>query len=710
MKKYIFIGVLIMNSCSQDINPPIAIKKPHKMIEHEHERNDDYYWMRLTDAQKRDTLYDSQAEAVINYINMENRFTKKKLASTNELQNQLFDEMVNRIKKDDQTVPYFKNGYFYYTRYEKEKEYAIYCRKKGKLEALEEVILDENKLSKGHSYFSLGARVISPNNEWLAYTVDTIGRTMYTLYFKNLNTDKTLEYFISNVESNVAWANDNSTVYYTLQNQTTLNPEKVYRHILGSNIKEDKLVYHEEDGDYWSGVYRSKSGAYIVIYSEGHSSSDYQIIRADDTIGDFMNFSKRQKNHKYAIAHSKDKFYILTNLNAPNNRLMETSLMNTDHSNWKEVIPHRNEEQILEMEVFANHLVLNERVNGLSVLRVINESFREDHYIDFKEEAYSSWMSRNREFNTNSLRYIYTSMTVPSSTYDYHMDKKEKILLKKQEIIGGYLEGDYRSERFYANSRDGKKIPISIVYKKSLRDSTAPQNLILYGYGAYGDTEDPYFSSTRLSMLDRGFIFAIANIRGSQIFGRQSYEDGKLLNKKNTFNDFIDAGKFLIDKNYTDKEHLFCYGGSAGGLLIGAVINMEPQMWKGAIASVPFVDVVTTGLDPSIPLTTYEWVEWGDPREKEYYNYMLSYSPYDQVNKKEYPNLLVTAGFYDSSVQYWEPLKWVAKLRANWGGENELYLHMNMDAGHYGKSGRFRKYREYALEYAFLLALTEKNN
>tara|TARA_B100001250_G_scaffold95205_1_gene79526 strand:+ start:254 stop:2386 length:2133 start_codon:yes stop_codon:yes gene_type:complete len=710
MKKYILIGVLIMNSCNRDIQQPVAMKKPYKMINHNDERSDDYYWMRLTDDQKVNNPHDDQAQSVIEYINMENFYTKKKLASTEDLQEELFDEIVNRIKKDDQTVPYFKNGYFYYTRYKKGKEYAIYCRKKNSLDSLEEIILDANVLSKRHEYFSIGGRVVSPNNEWLAYTVDTIGRTMYSLYFKNLKTKQTLNYSISNVESSVAWGNDNSTIYYTLQNNVTLNPEKVYRHILGSNIEKDKLVYHEKDGDYWSGVYRSKSGEYIIIYSEGHSSSDYQILRSDDIKGNFINFTKRKKNHKYSIAHSKDKFYVLTNLNAPNNRLMETSIGNTKNSNWKEVITHREEEQILEMEVFANHLVLNERVNGLSVLRIINESFTNDHYIDFNEETYSSWISRNREFNTNVLRYVYTSMIIPSSTFDYHMDKKQKILLKRQEVIGGYSDKDYKSERLYANSRDGKKIPISIVYKRSLRDNLTPQNLILYGYGAYGDTEDPYFSSTRLSMLDRGFIFAIANIRGSQIFGRQSYDDGKLLNKKNTFNDFIDAGKFLIDEKYTDKEHLFCYGGSAGGLLIGAVINMEPHMWKGAIASVPFVDVVTTGLDSSIPLTTYEWVEWGDPSKKEYYDYMLSYSPYDQVSKREYPNLLVTAGFYDASVQYWEPLKWVAKLRANWEGENELYLHMNMDAGHYGKSGRFRKYREYALEYAFLLSLTESKD
>ena len=692
-----------MKSCSQEIDPPEAIKKSHKMVNHGYEREDNYYWMRLTDAQKATKPYDDQTKEVIDYINSENEYTRDKLSDTEDLQDEIFDEIVSRIKKDDQTVPYLMNGYYYYSRYERGKEYAIYCRKKGSLDSTEEIILDANELSKGKDYFSLGRRIISPNNEWLAYTIDTVGRTMYSLYFKNLVTQKTLNYSIHNVESNIAWANDNKTIYYTSQNDITLNPEKVYRHVVGSDTKQDQLVYHEKDGDYWSGVYRSKSGDFIIIYSEGHSSSDYQILSSDDLKGDFKNFTKRQKNHKYSIAHFENKFYVLTNLDAPNNRLMETSSFKTNQSHWKEVIAHRNAEQILEMEVFSQHLVLNERIDGLSVLRVFMSNFEEDYYVKFGEETFTSWISRNREFDTNILRYVYTSMTMPYSTYDYNMDKKEKVLLKRQEVIGGYSSQEYQSERIYAESRDGKRIPISLVYKKSLRNLKAPQKLILYGYGAYGSTEDPYFSSTRLSLLDRGFIFGIANIRGSQIYGRQSYDDGKLLKKKNTFYDFIDAGKFLIKENYTDKEHLFCYGGSAGGLLIGAVINMEPNMWKGAIASVPFVDVVTTGLDPTIPLTTYEWVEWGDPREKEFYEYMLSYSPYDQVSKKEYPNLLVTAGFFDSSVQYWEPLKWVAKLRDNWEGENELFLHMNMDAGHYGKSGRFRRYREYA----FLLSLSE---
>jgi oligopeptidase B len=470
---------------------------------------------------------------------------------------------------------------------------------------------------------------------------------------------------------------------------------------------KDVLVYKEDDIEYYTGVYRSKSGKYIIIWNGSTLVSDYHILSADNPDGYFVNFTPRGTEHEYSITHYQDKFYIVTNWEAKNNRLMETSEDATDLSNWKEVISHRNDVHLLNIEIFDNHLVINERKDGLRSLRVINQSSGKDHYIDFGEKAFTAWISTNREFNTNILRYGYSSMVTPSSTYDYNMDTGEKTLMKQNEVVGGYDSDRYYSERLYAKARDGKKIPISLVYRKDLK-TEVPQSLLLYAYGSYGSTNDPYFSSTRLSLLDRGFIYAIAHIRGSQIYGRQSYDDGKLLNKKNTFFDFIDAGKYLIDNNFTDSEQLFCSGGSAGGLLIGAVVNMEPSLWKGAIAGVPFVDVITTMLDPSIPLTSNEWDEWGDPREKEYYDYMLSYSPYDQVVDREYPNLLVTSGFFDSQVQYFEPLKWVAKLRDHWQGENKLFLHMNMDAGHGGKSGRFRRYRESALEYAFLLDLAGK--
>ncbi len=707
MKKCIFIGVLLMSSCSQSLAPPDAVKKPYEMTTHGDTRVDNYYWMRLSDEQKSAQTYDEHTQEVVDYINLENEYTQGSLAHTKKFQDDLFNEIVGRIKKDDETVPYLKNGYYYYSRYEEKKEYAIYCRKKGHLDAEEEVMLDGNELAGGYDYFSVGGMSVSPDNNWLAYGIDTLSRRFYTIHFKNLSTGNVLEQTIPNTAGRAAWANDNKTVFYTSKNKTTLLSEKIYRHKIGSDSTKDVLVYKEDDIEYYTGVYRSKSGKYIIIWNGSTLVSDYHILSADNPNGNFVNFTPRGTEHEYSILHYGSKFYIVTNWEAENNRLMETPEDATNMSNWTEVIAHRDEVHLLDFDVFDNHLVLNERGNGLRGLRIINQTSGKDQYINFGENAYTAWISTNREFNTNILRYGYSSLVTPSSTFDYNMDTGEKTLMKQNEVVGGYNSDNYYSERLYAKARDGKKIPISLVYRKDLKTEVA-QSLLLYAYGSYGSTNDPYFSSTRLSLLDRGFIYAIAHIRGSQIYGRQSYDDGKLLNKKNTFFDFIDAGKYLIDNNFTDSEQLFCSGGSAGGLLIGAVVNMEPRLWKGAIAGVPFVDVITTMLDPSIPLTSNEWDEWGDPREKEYYDYMLSYSPYDQVEDREYPNLLVTSGFFDSQVQYFEPLKWVAKLRDHWQGNTKLFLHMNMDAGHGGKSGRFRRYRESALEYAFLLDLVGK--
>jgi len=708
MKKYILLGVFLMNGCGQKAELPVAIKKPYEMTTHGHTRIDDYYWMRLTDEQKSKKPYDDHTQQVVDYINLENQYTKDNLLHTKKLQDDLFNEIVGRIEKDDETVPYLKNGYYYYTRYEKNKEYAIYCRKEGSLESKEQIILDVNDLAKGYDYFAVGGRFVSPDNNWLAYGVDTLSRRFYTIYFKDLRTGEVLNQSIPNTEGRVAWANDNQTVFYTSKNKTTLLSEKVYRHLVGTDYKNDKLVYQEDDNEFYIGVGRSKSGEYIIIWNSSTLVSDYHLLNADTPKGDFFNFTPRGIEHEYSLVHYGDKFYILTNWGAENNRLMETSKDLTDMSNWKEIIPHNKDVHLLDMEIFDNHLVLSQRENGLRGLRVINLNTGDQHSVNFSEETYTSYLSTNKEFNTSVLRYNYSSLVTPWSTYDYNMDTKEHTLMKEAKVLGEFDKENYTSERIYADTRDGKKVPISLVYKKDLKTGNA-QNLLLYAYGSYGSTTDPYFSSSRLSLLDRGFIFAIAHIRGSQIYGRQSYEDGKLLNKKNTFYDFIDAGKYLIKNNYTSSDQLFCSGGSAGGLLIGAVINMAPELWKGAIAGVPFVDVVTTMLDPSIPLTSNEWDEWGDPREKEYYDYMLSYSPYDQVDEKEYPNLLVTSGFFDSQVQYFEPLKWVAKLRDYWKGNNKLYLYMHMDAGHGGKSGRFRYHRETALEYAFLLDLAGIN-
>jgi oligopeptidase B len=698
----------------QNSTPPDVAKKPHEMTIHGDTRVDDYYWMRLTDEQKSAEEKDSHTQEVVDYIDAENDYTESRLKHTKKFQDKLFDEIVGRFKKNDESVPYLDNGYFYYTRYEKGKEYAIHCRKKESLDGEEEILLDENVLAKGHDYFAVGGLDVSPDNQWMSYGVDLVSRRIYTIHFKNLVTGEVLEQTIPNSTGSVAWANDNKTVFYTSKNEVTLLPEKIWRHKVGTDSAKDELVYEEKDQSFYNGVYRSKSGEFIIIWNSSTLVNDYHILSANNPDGEFNNFSPRGTEHEYSIDHYQDKFYIITNWEAKNNRLMETSENATDMGNWKEVIAHRNDVHLLGMEIFKDHLVLNERKDGLRGLRVINQKNGQDEYINFGEQTYTARISVNEEFNTNILRYGYTSMVTPSSTYDYNMNTGEITLMKQQEVVGGYDQSLYRSERHYALARDGQPVPISLVYKKDLKNDPTfnnqgapdnPQNLLLYAYGSYGSTRDPYFSSTRLSLLDRGFIYAIAHVRGSQIYGRQSYDDGKMLNKKNTFTDFIDAGKYLVKEGLTDPNHLFAEGGSAGGLLIGAIVNMAPELWKGTIAAVPFVDVVTTMLDASIPLTSNEWDEWGNPEEKKYYDYMLSYSPYDQVIDQVHPNMLVTSGFFDSQVQYWEPLKWMAKLRDHWQGENVLYLHMNMDAGHGGKSGRFRRYREVALEYAFLFDL-----
>jgi len=684
-------------------SPPSATTKPHELTMHGDTRIDNYYWMRLTDDQKNAKDLDSQTQEVVDYIAQENKYTQSNLSHTKKLQNTIFEEMVSRIKKDDESVPYLKNGYYYYSRFEKDLEYRIHCRKQGSLDAEEEIILDENALAKGYDYFSIGGMSISPDNKWLAFGVDTVSRRVYEVRFKNLKTGDILETSIENSTGSVAWANDNQTVFYTSKNETTLLGEKIWRHKLGTE-NSDVMVYHETDETFYNGVYRSKSGKFIIIYHSSTLLTDYQILNASNPNGEFKRFTPRDFDHEYSIDHYKDRFYITTNWKAKNNRLMQTPDNKTDISNWKEVLPHRETVHLLSLEVFKDHLVINERKNGLRQLRMINQETGNDEYIKFDEETFTSWISVNEEFDTDILRFSYSSLVTPTSTYDYNMNSGQRSLLKQDEVVGGYDSDKYTSKRMYAAARDGNSVPISIVYRKDLKEEEA-QNLLLYGYGAYGNTIDPFFSSSRLSLLDRGFIYAIAHIRGGQVFGRQSYDDGKMLNKKNTFYDFIDAGKYLVTEKITNSDKLFAVGGSAGGLLIGAVVNMEPALWKGAIAAVPFVDAVTTMADPTIPLTTGEWKEWGDPRIKKYYDYILSYSPYDQITDTKFPNLLVTSGYYDSQVQYWEPLKYVAKLRDSWQGDSKLYLHMNMEAGHSGKSGRFRRYRESALEYAFLLDL-----
>ena len=691
-----------------DMKPPVAKKNPYKTTLHGKERIDNYHWIRLTDEQKLakniEGWPDDQTMQVVDYIKKENEYTQTQLRHTKNLQKKLYSEIISRIKKDDVSVPYLDNDYWYYTRYEKGKEYPIYCRKRESLENPEEVMINVNDWAKGHDYFSLTNLSVSPNNKFLAFGVDTLSRRIYTIKIKDLQTGELLMDEIHGTEDAVAWANDNATFFYTVKNEITLLSEYINRHKLGTLQTDDVRVYTEKDDSFYIGVGRSKSDKYIIIYNSSTLISDYYILNANDPVGKFRQFSPRETEHEYTIEHYNDKFYIVTNWKAMNFRLMETPENATTKQNWKEVIPHRKDVMVSGIDVFADHLVISERRDGLRQIRVIDQRNGNEHYLDFGEEVYSAYPSVNPSFNTNVLRYQFSSLITPRSTFDYDMDMKVSTLLKQSEVVGGHDPADYHSERLYAKVRDGKKVPISIVYKKGFKKN-GQGNLLLYAYGSYGSTNDPSFSSTRLSLLDRGFAYAIAHIRGSQTYGRPWYEDGKMFHKMNTFTDFVDCSKYLIQNNYTEPGHLFAMGGSAGGLLMGAVVNLAPELYRGVIAAVPFVDVINTMLDASIPLTSNEWDEWGNPRKKDEYEYMMTYSPYDNVYNAAYPNMLVTAGYFDSQVQYWEPVKWVAKLRDYKVGENVLYLHTNMDAGHGGKSGRFLRYKELSLKYAFMLDL-----
>jgi oligopeptidase B len=689
---------------------PVAGKEPKELIAHGNTRIDNYYWMRLSDEQKTAEKPDEQTQKVLDYLNAENSYLDKSLSHTRKFQDDLFEEMKSRIKEDEESVPYFKNGYWYYTRFEPGQEYPIHCRKKDSLETPEEIMLNVNDLASGYEFYNVGSLSVSPDNNILAYAEDTLSRRIYTIRFKNLLTGDLLEDAIPNTEGDASWANDNKTVFYTSKNDITLRSEKIKRHILGLPIAQDVTVFDEQDPSFYIGVYRSKSGKFNIIVSESILVSDYRILSADNPTGEFKQFTPRENDMLYSIDHFQDKFYITTNWNAKNFRLMETDISNTSKSNWKEVIAHRPDVLLEGIEVFDRFLVVEERKSGLSNLRIIDQKTGEEHYLDFGEPAYSAYISTNPEFNSEWLRFGYSSLTTPNSIFDYNMNTKEKLLKKQQEVVGGHNPGDYITERVYATARDGAKVPISIVYKKGF-EKNGQKPLLLYGYGSYGSIIDPSFNSNILSLLNRGFGYAIAHIRGGQMLGRQWYEDGKLLKKKNTFFDFIDCGKYLIQEKYTSREHIYAIGGSAGGLLMGAVLNYEPILFHGVIAAVPFVDVVTTMSDPSIPLTTNEYDEWGNPEEsKEYYDYMLSYSPYDQVEAKDYTNVLVTTGLFDSQVQYWEPAKWVAKIRELKTDRNQLFLHTNMDAGHGGASGRFQRLHVVALEYAFILNLEEINH
>ena len=686
------------NQNMEVINAPTAKRIPVKLVKHDDIRVDDYLWLNQRDNKE-----------VLAYLEEENNYYGALTDHTKSFQQELFEEMKGRIKEDDSSLPYKLNGYWYITRYEIGKEYPIYSRKKGSLESAEEIIFNCNELAEGHEYYDLRGVTVSPDNKLAAFGTDTISRRQYHIQIKNLETGQIYADKIDNTTGSAVWANDNKTLFYTKKDPFTLRSDKIYKHILGQPSEEDELIFHEQDETFNTFVYKSKSKKYIIIGSYSTLTSEFQVLNADNPNGDFKLFSERERGLEYSIYHFENNFYILTNKEkATNFKLMKVDEKNTSTENWEEFIPHRADILLEDIEIFKDYYVLTERDNGLNKLKVTKWDDSESYYIAFDNETYVAYPYANPDFDTDIFRYVFNSMTSPYAIIDFSMGTKVKELKKEQEVLGGkFNKENYSSERIWANARDGTKVPISLIYHKDTKlDGNSP--LLQYGYGSYGSTSDPYFSSVRLSLLDRGFVYAIAHVRGGEYLGRPWYEDGKLLSKKNTFTDFIDCSEFLIKKKYTSKEHLYAYGGSAGGLLMGAIVNMAPDLYNGVIAAVPFVDVITTMLDDSIPLTTGEFDEWGDPAKKEYYDYMKSYSPYDNVIAQDYPNMLVTTGLHDSQVQYWEPAKWVAKLRANKTDKNELFLYTNMDAGHGGASGRFEALKETAKEYSFLIDLEGK--
>jgi oligopeptidase B len=679
----------------KNVEPPAAKVVPHELERHGDVRVDDYYWLN----QRGDP-------EVIEYLEAENVYTEAMMAHTEGLQETLFEEIKGRIKQTDMSVPYRYRDYWYYTRMEDGKGYPIYCRKKGSMDGEEEVLLDVNALAEGHEFTSVGKRAISSGQQIMAYPVDHVGRRIYTIRFKNLQTGEQLEDTITDVTSNIAWAEDDRTLFYTRQDPVTLRSYRIYRHVLGTPQSADELVFQEDDDTFSCYVFKTRSRDYILIASYQTLSTEYRYLEANKPDGELRVIEPRRRDHEYSVDHIGDEFYIKTNHDAKNFRLMKTPVTATGQENWVEVIPHRDDVLLEDFDLFRDFMVLEERRNGLNELRILPWSGEGEHYIDFGEPAYSAYVYTNPEQDTHVLRYAYESMTTPDSIFDYDTRTREKDLLKQEEVLGGFDSANYETDRLYATAQDGTKIPISIVYRKGLEKNGA-NPLVLYGYGSYGTSLDASFRSDRLSLIDRGFVYAIAHVRGGEEMGRSWYEDGKLLKKKNTFTDFIDVAEHLVEERYTEPGRLYATGGSAGGLLMGAIINMRPDLFHGVVTAVPFVDVVTTMLDDSIPLTTSEFDEWGDPKDPEYYEYIKSYSPYDNVVAQSYPHLLVTTGLHDSQVQYFEPAKWVAKLRATRNGESVLLLKTEMGAGHGGVSGRYKKYRELAFRYAFLLDLAE---
>jgi len=696
---YVFLLFFVAFSCAtgekrQMPEPPVAAKIKKQITAHGHTRIDNYYWLR-----------DKDNPDVIAYLEAENHYVNQRMAHTKELQQTLFDEMLGRIKQDDASAPWFDNGYYYYTRYEEGGDYPIYCRKKGSLDAQEEIIINVPVLAENKAYYNVGRFDISPDNSKLAFTADTVGRRQHTIYVKDLATGQITPTGIGFAAGDVLWAADGQTLFFT-----TIDPQTLrYDHVRKINLASGQIevAYYEPDETYYyMGVSRTKDRKYITISCRSSVSNEIRILEASNPEGSFRVFQPRLPHQEYSIEHLNGEFYVLTNYNAPNSRLMKTPANRTARSNWREVIAHREDVLIENMEVFNDYIVLQERSNALQQMRIIELKKKAEHFIHFDEEAYSVSININREMDTNIFRLSYTSLTTPSTTFDYNMSTREKEIIWQQTVMGDFQPGNYITRRIFVEARDGARIPVTTVQHMAT-PSDQPNPLLQYGYGSYGSNMNPWFNSNLISLLDRGFIYAIAHIRGGQEMGRQWYEDGKFLNKINTFNDFIDVSEYFLANQYTTPEMLFASGGSAGGLLMGAIVNMRPELYRGILAAVPFVDVVTTMLDETIPLTTAEYDEWGNPNDPVYYEYMLSYSPYDQISRQVYPNILITSGLHDSQVQFWEPTKWTAKLREYNTGNNKILLQTNMEAGHGGASGRFRRLKEIALQYAFFIDLLE---
>lgn len=689
-----------MTASSQKLTPPVAAKRPVKLEKHGDVRIDPYFW-----------LCDRNNPDVISYLKAENAYCDQQMAPLQDLQDQLFAEIKGRIKQDDAQVPYRLGQHFYYTRFEEGQDYPIYARKAGSLEANEQILLNINTLAKGHSFYNarLSSGSISPNGQILAWAADTAGRNFFTIRFLDMETGQMLADEIPNVTANLVWANDNRTLFYAKQDPETLRWDKIYRHVLNSPTQDDVLVYEEQDNTFEVSVDKTQDNAYLLIESGQTLTTETQILDANTPEGQFEVFQARDRGHDYAIDHAHDFFYIRTNRKAQNFCLKRVPTATQPESEWETVIAHNPEVFLSNFAVFQSYMVIKERQDGLNRLRIYPWSNPDAaHVIAFDDAAYEVGFGSNPEFESDVLRYTYQSPSTPTTTYDYDVATRQRTQLKQEVVLGEFSPQDYQVERLMVPARDGAHVPVTLVYRKDQYQKDGSNPLLLYGYGSYGASIPPYFSPSRLSLLNRGFGFAIAHIRGSQTLGRQWYEAGKLLKKKNTFTDFIDVGQYLVEQGYTDRNRLYAMGGSAGGLLMGAVMNMQPDLFDGIIAQVPWVDVVTTMLDDTIPLTTSEYDEWGNPNNAEYYKYMLSYSPYDNVEPKAYPSLLVTTGLEDSQVQYWEPAKWVAKLRAQKTDNNLLLLHTDMEAGHGGVSGRYEQYREIAREYAFLLHLAHK--